>query len=159
MNKLCIYLLAFLLTVTPKSTAKAAEHAVETDFRTIITLQLAAVDPVQIQPLELQTVVIGEANSVINPPSLKQLAEELVNDQFGPGHFTAFAAIVQHESGWNPKAINRRSGACGLPQALPCSKIKDQTPVGQLNWMISYIKNRYGTPNDAWRIWKVQRWY
>lgn len=67
------------------------------------------------------------------------------------------------ESNWNPNARNKYSGACGIPQALPCSKIKDQQGSNdwkaQIRWGINYIKNRYGTPSNAVKHFKNKGWY
>lgn len=54
--------------------------------------------------------------------------------------------LVSRESGWNPNALNSSSGACGLAQALPCSKIGSNwnDPVVALRWMYGYVNNRYG---------------
>lgn len=72
-------------------------------------------------------------------------------------------AIVTKESGWNPNATNRSSGACGLAQALPCSKVKGEgggyNPVTSLQWMNSYVNGRYGGWAGAWSFWQKNRWY
>ncbi len=84
--------------------------------------------------------------------------------------------MVQRESGWNPNAVNRSSGACGLAQALPCSKLgPDWTnPVVALNWMNNYVNGRYydgspyaaglcgGITNNwqcAYTFWQKKQWY
>ena len=69
--------------------------------------------------------------------------------------------MVQKESTWNPNAVNRSSGACGLAQALPCSKLGPNwnDPVVALNWMNNYVKGRYGGWEGAYNFWKVNRWY
>lgn len=53
--------------------------------------------------------------------------------------------IIGKESGWNPNAINRNSGACGLAQAYPCSKVPGNplNPVDSLRWVNGYVA-RYG---------------
>lgn len=71
--------------------------------------------------------------------------------------------LISKESGCNPGAVNKRSGACGIPQALPCSKLPcplDATgAVCQLNWMNSYVNGRYGGWAGA-RAFHAQRgWY
>lgn len=78
---------------------------------------------------------------------------------FGDEHWPALKALWTRESNWNPAARNRSSGACGIPQALPCSKIKDMSPQGQIEWGLNYIKHRYGTPTNAWRFWLSHNWY
>ena len=70
-------------------------------------------------------------------------------------------AIVSRESGWNPNATNRSSGACGLAQALPCSKVPGNpyNPVDSLRWMDGYVKGRYGGWAGAYNFWMSNHWY
>lgn len=69
--------------------------------------------------------------------------------------------MVQKESGWNPNAINRTSGACGLAQALPCSKVPGNPldPVDSLRWMNGYVNGRYGGWEGAYSFWLRNKWY
>lgn len=69
--------------------------------------------------------------------------------------------MVTRESGWNPNAVNASSGACGLAQALPCSKIAGNPydPVTALNWMNNYVNGRYGGWEQAYAFWVANRWY
>ena len=69
--------------------------------------------------------------------------------------------IVTRESGWNPRAVNRSSGACGLPQAYPCRKLGPNwaDPVHALKWQYSYVKSRYGGYKAAYVFWQRHRWY
>lgn len=71
--------------------------------------------------------------------------------------------IINNESGFNPMAINRSSGACGLGQALPCSKMPCELDfkgsMCQINWVAEYIQRRYGTPLKAEVFWNNHRWY
>jgi len=69
--------------------------------------------------------------------------------------------MVGKESGWNPNAINKSSGACGLAQALPCSKVPGNpyNPVDSLNWMNGYVNGRYGGWEGAYNFWQVKHWY
>lgn len=69
--------------------------------------------------------------------------------------------MVQKESGWNPNAVNASSGACGLAQALPCSKVPGNpyNPIDSLNWMNSYVNGRYGGWANAYSFWNSHRWY
>ena len=69
--------------------------------------------------------------------------------------------MVQKESSWNPNAVNRSSGACGLAQALPCSKVpgNPHDPVNSLNWMNNYVNGRYGGWEGAYSFWLANRWY
>lgn len=69
--------------------------------------------------------------------------------------------IVSHESGWNPNATNRSSGACGLVQALPCSKVPGNgyDPVDNLRWGNGYAVGRYGSWERAYEFWTSRHWW
>lgn len=68
-------------------------------------------------------------------------------------NWDALYSLWMKESGWNPNSVNNGSGACGIPQAYPCSKIKDKSAAGQITWGLDYIKGRYGNPSAAWAHW------
>jgi hypothetical protein len=69
----------------------------------------------------------------------------------GKREYACLDSIIRGESRWNPLAWNRRSGAYGLPQSKPGSKMASagadwQTnPVTQIKWAISYGRARYGS--------------
>lgn len=67
--------------------------------------------------------------------------------------------IIMRESGCNPNAVNRSSGACGIPQALPCSKLGTSDPVEQIRWMQNYVVSRYGSWAGAVAFWNAHSWY
>ncbi|WP_040165269.1 aggregation-promoting factor C-terminal-like domain-containing protein [Microbacterium gorillae] len=69
--------------------------------------------------------------------------------------------IVSHESGWNPNATNSGSGACGLVQALPCSKVEGNgyDPVDNLRWGNGYAVGRYGSWGNAYAFWTANNWW
>jgi hypothetical protein len=69
--------------------------------------------------------------------------------------------IVSKESGWNPNATNSGSGACGLVQALPCSKVPGNgyDPVDNLRWANGYAVGRYGSWAGAYNFWINNNWW
>jgi transglycosylase-like protein with SLT domain len=73
--------------------------------------------------------------------------------------------LWQAESGWNVYAVNRASGAYGIPQALPANRMRSagrdwvHNPATQIRWGLDYIKQRYGGPCNAWRAFQRQHWY
>ncbi|MEV0175236.1 transglycosylase SLT domain-containing protein [Streptomyces sp. NPDC050803] len=79
--------------------------------------------------------------------------------------WTCFSNIVDHESSWNYKAVNPSSGAYGLFQALPGSKMSSvgsdwQTnPATQIKWGLNYMNERYDSPCGAWSFWQANNWY
>lgn len=73
----------------------------------------------------------------------------------------AVDSIVSRESGWNPNAVNKQSGACGLGQQLPCGKWAGawNDPVAALKAQYGYVKARYGGYPQAVAFWNANHWY
>jgi hypothetical protein len=69
--------------------------------------------------------------------------------------------IYQHESNNNPQAINASSGACGLGQALPCSKLPCTLSDYQCQdkWFENYAAVRYGGWENAYNWWINHKWW
>ena len=73
--------------------------------------------------------------------------------------------LWQRESGWNRYAYNPYSGAYGIPQALPGSKMASAGPnwrsnaSTQIRWGLRYIRARYGSPHRAWNHSQAAGWY
>jgi hypothetical protein len=91
---------------------------------------------------------------------LRQLGQTLSAIQFGSDQWGALNQLWTRESNWNPVATSY-SGACGIPQALPCSKmggIGIPAPQ-QIQWGLNYIQRRYGTPSAAWQHELAFGWY
>ena len=84
---------------------------------------------------------------------------------WGDDQFSCLVSLWNKESGWNYLAYNRSSGATGIPQALPGSKMASagadwQTnPATQISWGLGYISGRYGTPCGAWSHSQSTGWY
>jgi len=92
---------------------------------------------------------------------IKAYAFELICSRWDASQWGPFDFIVDRESGWNWQARNRSSGAYGLGQALPASKMGDlaNTPEGQVQWVVAYIADRYGSPSSAHQFWATHGWY
>ncbi|MFF4578866.1 transglycosylase SLT domain-containing protein [Streptomyces sp. NPDC001373] len=96
------------------------------------------------------------------PTSAKAIAQQMIKD---PAQFAAFDKIVTHESGWDYTATNSASGAYGLVQALPASKMSTAgsdwktNPATQIKWGLDYMNERYGSPVGAWNFWQANHWY
>ena len=79
--------------------------------------------------------------------------------------FTCLDLLWNKESGWNYRASNPSSGAYGIPQALPGSKMGSiaadwrVNPATQIQWGLNYIAGRYGTPCGAWSHSQATGWY
>ncbi|MGP4046977.1 transglycosylase SLT domain-containing protein [Streptomyces sp. 2A115] len=86
--------------------------------------------------------------------------------QMVPGdQFQCFSNIVDHESSWNHTAVNTSSGAYGLFQALPGSKMSSvgadwrTNPATQIKWGLNYMNSVYDSPCGAWQFWQANHWY
>jgi TP901 family phage tail tape measure protein len=81
--------------------------------------------------------------------------------------WSALKSLWNGESGWNEKAYNKASGATGIPQSLPGSKMASAgadwktNPATQIKWGLSYIAERYGNPLNAYSKWlsRSPHWY
>jgi len=73
--------------------------------------------------------------------------------------------LWEKESGWRYNAENKSSGAYGIPQSLPASKMSSAgldwktNPETQIKWGLGYIKDRYNDPCGAWTAFKNKGWY
>ena len=98
--------------------------------------------------------------------SPQQIAEQMLS-QFGwsSSQFSCLQPLWALESGWNIYASNPSSGAYGIPQALPGSKMASAGPdwqsnaATQIRWGLTYIQGRYGSPCGAWAHEEADNWY
>ena len=97
----------------------------------------------------------------------KEIARQILENKFGYGsnQFDCFNNIIMRESMWRVNATNPSSGAYGIPQALPGSKMASEgsdwrtNPATQIIWGINYMKDRYGSPCGAWGFKSSNGWY
>ena len=84
---------------------------------------------------------------------------------WGDDQWGCLESLWMKESGWNHTAMNPSSGAYGIPQSLPGSKMASagadwQTnPATQIAWGLGYISERYGSPCNAWAHSQAVNWY
>ncbi|MCZ7458298.1 transglycosylase SLT domain-containing protein [Streptomyces sp. WMMC940] len=109
---------------------------------------------------------VRDASSFATQSSYSISEVQAMARQMVPGdQFQCFSNIVDHESSWNYRAQNPSSGAYGLVQALPGSKMASagadwQTnPATQIKWGLNYMNDRYGSPCGAWSFWQANHWY
>ncbi len=101
-----------------------------------------------------------------DPGTAQAIAYEMVLARgWGDDQFACLVALWNKESGWRVNAYNRSSGAYGIPQALPGSKMAtaggdcETNPATQITWCLGYIGGRYGTPCGAWDHSQRVGWY
>ncbi|WP_149183866.1 transglycosylase SLT domain-containing protein [Streptomyces sp. TRM49041] len=109
---------------------------------------------------------VRDASSFAAQSSYSVAEVQAMARQMVPGdQFQCFSNIVDHESSWNYRAQNPSSGAYGLVQALPGSKMASAgddwrtNPATQIKWGLNYMNERYGSPCGAWSFWQANKWY
>jgi hypothetical protein len=101
----------------------------------------------------------------VRPRTPRQLGRTLAAARgWGPAQFTCLDSLWTNESNWSTRAENR-SGAYGIPQALPGRKMAvagsnwRASARIQIRWGLLYIAQRHGTPCSAWAYWRTHHWY
>ena len=109
------------------------------------------------QQVEAARTIIG-AKKVAKAIALTEYA-------WGEDQYLCLNRLWTKESHWNYKARNKRSGAHGIPQALPASRMDvvstdwRTNPVTQIRWGLRYIEARYDNPCKAWAKFKRSNYY
>lgn len=101
-----------------------------------------------------------------DPGTAQAIALQMLQARgMGQDQYDCLVALWNKESHWNVYAFNKSSGAYGIPQALPGSKMASagadwQTnPATQVTWGLGYVTGRYGTPCGAWAHSQSSGWY
>ncbi|MFS1300515.1 lytic transglycosylase domain-containing protein [Streptosporangium longisporum] len=100
-----------------------------------------------------------------NPTGNRALGKQMLESRGWGDQWGCLEKLWMKESGWNERAMNTSSGAYGIPQSLPGHKMASagsdwQTNAAtQIEWGLTYIKGRYGTPCGAWAHSQAKGWY
>ena len=130
-------------------------------------LELDAVKTVDASAMALISVAARQVDLARQPAGAREIAKSLIaaNYTWSEKQFTCLDQLWTKESHWNYKARNRVSGAHGIAQALPATKMEivgtdwRTNPVTQITWGLKYISERYNTPCAAWSKFKRSNWY
>jgi len=120
---------------------------------------------ITIQP-QRKLIAKGIKIIISNPSENVKIGEQLAASRGWTGEqWYCLYQLWQRESGWNTTSGNSSSGAYGIPQALPGSKMASvgsdwaTNPTTQINWGLGYIAGRYSAPCDAWASSQSRGWY
>ena len=97
--------------------------------------------------------------------SPKAIAQQQLAARGWSDQWSCLDSLWEKESGWSVYNSNPSSGAYGIPQALPGSKMASAgsdwrtNPATQIRWGLGYIGDRYGSPCAAWSHSKAHNWY
>ena len=157
--------------VTPGAEGVMSQTIVQTLHDGVMVDETVASEDVVLDPVtEVTTtgtkVTAAAAPAVkVNPGSAQAIAYDMVIARgWDDGQFNCLVSLWNRESGWRVNAANP-SGAYGIPQALPGSKMSSagadwQTnPATQITWGLGYIAGRYSTPCGAWSAFQSKGWY
>ena len=130
-------------------------------------LELDAIKTVDASAMALVSVAARQVDLARQAEGAKTVAKEIIAAKYtwSPKQFTCLDQLWTKESNWNYKARNRVSGAHGIPQALPATKMEvvgtdwRTNPVTQITWGLKYFEERYNTPCAAWSKFKRSNWY
>ena len=102
----------------------------------------------------------------LTPDAAKAAAKSMLPAYgWDEGQYQCLEIMWTRESNWNYAAENPGSGAYGIPQSLPANKMASvasdwhDNAVTQIKWGLGYIKERYGSPCQAWAWWQAHNWY
>jgi hypothetical protein len=117
--------------------------------------------------MALVSAVSRQVELARTPIGAKKVARSILMDEYGfaEKEYKCLNQLWTKESNWNYKARNKNSGAHGIPQALPASKMNvvstdwRTNPVTQIRWGLRYISIRYETPCKALSKHKRSNYY
>lgn len=143
-------------SVTYEIEIKDGHEVSRTEIASITTLE----------PVKQVEVVGAKLPTPTNPTENQILGKQMMLDfGYGEDQWACLYNLWMRESGWRVNAGNPSSGAYGIPQSLPASKMavygSDYMTSArtQITWGLNYIKGRYATPCGAWDAFQRQNWY
>lgn len=164
--------LAFVLvSITDHSPAMAIETrapAVEQIPQVVVATDdyVSSVERTQWTTRQIVTYGIAPAAGTPDPGTAMAIALGMVSARgWATNQYDCLVSLWNKESRWNVYAHNARSGAYGIPQALPGTKMASAgadwatNPATQITWGLGYIAARYGDPCGAWAHSQRVGWY
>lgn len=129
--------------------------------------ELASSATVSASAMSLVSSASASVELARTPKGAREVAQVLMDDKYGWGEkqYACLDELWIKESNWNYRASNKRTGAHGIPQALPATKMDSAgtdwrtNPVTQISWGLRYIEVRYESPCKAWAKFKRSNWY
>ncbi|WP_157622457.1 hypothetical protein [Nostocoides sp. Soil756] len=164
-------------TATEDDVRVAAARSATNEQRAVIAAKAAAVERARAAALAKQREQQAEraaraaertrifSNAQDDPKAAAQIL--LPEYGFSQGQWPCLEQLWTGESDWRWWVSNSSSGAYGIPQSLPASKMATvgddwrTNPVTQIRWGLDYIKRSYGTPCNALNMWNSRspHWY
>lgn len=157
------------LFLDPTSAATVAEPRLTAPEMTLPALMAYVDSKAGVKSADIQAVALlaREIFKAKRPNGARAAAKGMAKERYGWGRyqFGCLDTLWTKESNWNFRARNPRTGAYGIPQALPASKMAIRgddwrtNPLTQISWGMHYIDVRYETPCKALRKFQRSRYY
>lgn len=140
----------------------------------VITYEVELENNIEINRTKLQEVVRSKpitevrivGTKVVDPSSNVAIGQSMAAQRgWVDAEWQCLYSLWTRESNWNHLAENPSSGAYGIPQSLPASKMATvgadylSNPATQITWGLNYIQGRYGSPCGAWAHSESHNWY
>jgi hypothetical protein len=126
----------------------------------------ASRDPAKQAALGLSSGPAVSGQQSISALDPQAIADALLSSYgWSSSEMSCLVPLWMGESGWRVSAENTSSGAYGIPQSLPGSKMATEgadwrtNPATQIKWGLGYIQERYGSPCGAWGFKQSHGWY
>lgn len=141
--------------------SRAAQRASTTrvSFRTVAAARVAEV-------AKARLAAAAKAEKALLTGKPKDVGRAIATSKgWGGEQFACLDKLWTKESNWTVTAANPSSGAYGIPQSLPGSKMASHgkswrtDAATQIKWGLDYIKDRYGSPCSAWSHSQAVNWY
>ena len=157
------------IAVAPvNASANLKANAPQESGPTLPTLiEMSDATAVRSMDMLMVSVMVQQVEKARTPKGAKKIAADIAKEKYGWGsyQFSCLNSLWTRESHWNYRARNPRTGAHGIPQALPAAKMEvigtdwRTNPVTQIRWGLHYIDVRYETPCKALAKFKRSRYY
>lgn len=152
---------------TTPEPAPSPEESLDPNPTIPALIELDAIKLVDATEMALVSVAARKVEMAKNPDGARLIAKDLVLNQYGwsASQFSCLNKLWTKESNWRYQARNKVSGAHGIAQALPATKMEvvgtdwRTNPITQITWGLKYISERYETPCLALRKFNRSRWY
>ena len=130
-------------------------------------INLDQIKVVDAQQMALIALAAEQVEQAKDPDGARAYAKEQVLSKYmwSEKQFTCLNNLWTKESNWRYQARNKTSGAHGIAQALPATKMEiigmdwRTNPITQIDWGLKYIQERYETPCKAYRKFRISNYY
>lgn len=159
-----------IVETTGRDGRESVTYIVETVAGTVVSrTPVTSVVETQVRDevVRVGTLKIPDAGAkILSPSQARALAKSMVADRGWDGEqFACLDKLWSKESGWRVTAANSSSGAYGIPQSYPGTKMASvgadwrTNAKTQITWGLKYISGRFGTPCGAWNHSQARGWY